>query len=159
MGTACAQSYANIFMVRFKEKDIYPLTKGRAEQYLRYIENIFFIWKGMEKEMENFFNKINKNHPSIKFDPKYSISDFEFIDVLVRKDEQKRLQTTVFKKKTNRQSYLHATSDHLATFKKSIPCSQILRFKRFIQQTANSSAIAKYCKSNLQKELVTHLCL
>ena len=68
--------------------------------------------------MENLFHKINKKHPSIKFYSKYSISDFEFIDVLVHKDEQKRLQTTRFKKKTNRQSYLHATSDHLASFKK-----------------------------------------
>ena len=56
--------------------------------------------------MENFLNKINKKHPSIKFDPKYSISDFESIDVLIHKDEQKRLQTTLFKKKTNKQTVL-----------------------------------------------------
>ena len=93
--------------------------------------------------MENFLNKINK-HPSIKFDPKYSISDFEFIDVLIHKDEQKRLQTTLFKKKANKQTALLSL------------CS-ILKVKRFFQQIANSSAIAKYCESKLQKEVMTHL--
>ena len=82
MGTACAPSYTNIFMARFEEKHIYPLTKDRVERYLRYTDDIFFIWKEMEKEMETFFNKINKKHSSIKFNPKYSMSDFEFIDVL-----------------------------------------------------------------------------
>ena len=109
MGTACAPSYANMFVARFEEKHIYLLTKGRVEPYLRYIDNIFFISKGTEKKMENFFNKINKKHSSIKFDLKYSLSDFEFIDGLAQKDEQKGLHKTLFKKKTNRQSYLHAT--------------------------------------------------
>ena len=117
MGTACAPSYANIFMARFEEKHIYPLTKDRVERYLRYTDDIFFIWKEMEKEMETFFNKINKKHSSIKFNPKYSMSDFEFIDVLVYKDEKRRLQTTLYKEKKNRQSYLHGTSDQLASLK------------------------------------------
>lgn len=68
MGT----SYANIFMARLEEKHIKPLTKGRLERYLRYADNIFDIWKGTEKEMQNFFNQFNKKHPPIKFDQKYS---------------------------------------------------------------------------------------
>ena len=134
-------------MARSEENHIYRLTKDRVERYLRYTDDIFFFGKEMEKEMETFFNKINKKHPSIKFDHKYSISDFEFIDVLVYKDEKRRLQTTLYKEKTSRQSYLHATSDHLASLKNSIPYSQILRVKRIFQQIANSSAIAKYSKA------------
>ena len=128
MGT----SYANTFMARLEEKHIKPLTKGRLERYLRYADNIFDIWKGTEKEMQNFFNQFNKKHPSIKFDPdpKYSISDFEFFDVLVHKDEEERLQTTIFKKKTNRQSYLHATSDHLASMKKKYSVQSNTAFQR-----------------------------
>ena len=142
MGTACAPSYTNIFMARFEEKHIYPLTKDRVEQYLRYTDDFFFIWKEVEKKKETFFNKINKKHPSIKFNLKYSISDFEFIDVLVYKDEKRRLQKTLYKeKKKNRQSYLHGKSDQLASLKNSIPYSQQCKIS---QQTTNSSAIAKY---------------
>ena len=50
MGTACAPSYTNIFMARFEEKHIYPLTKDRVEQYLRYTDDFFFIWKEVEKK-------------------------------------------------------------------------------------------------------------
>ena len=104
-------------MARSEENHIYRLTKDRVERYLRYTDDIFFFWKEMEKEMETFFNKINKKHSSIKFNPKYSMSDFEFIDVLVYKDEKRRLQTTLYKEKKNRQSYLHGTSDQLASLK------------------------------------------
>ena len=30
MGTACAQRYANFFMVRFEEKHIYPFIKDKV---------------------------------------------------------------------------------------------------------------------------------
>ena len=45
--------------------------------------------------------KINKKHPSIKFDQKHSKSEIEFLDALVYKDEQQRLQTIQFNKKTD----------------------------------------------------------
>ena len=35
MGTACAPSYANIFMARFEEKHIYSIIKGKVDLYLR----------------------------------------------------------------------------------------------------------------------------
>ena len=63
---------------------------------------------------------------------------------IIFKDEQQRLQTTPFNKKTDRQSYLHAKLNITVSLKKSVPCSQILRVKIFFQQTANPSAIVKY---------------
>ena len=99
MGTPCAPSYANIFMERFEQKHIYPFIKGKVDLHLRYIDDIFFIWKVMEKKLKNFFNEINKKHPSIKFDQKYSKSKIEFLYVSIYKDEHQRLQTTLFKKK------------------------------------------------------------
>ena len=56
----------------------------QSKLYLKYIE-IFF------------FNEINKKHHSIKFVKKYSKSEIVFLDVLICKDEQQRLQTTIFK--------------------------------------------------------------
>ena len=39
---------------------------------MRYCDDIFFIWNGKDEKVKNFFNKINKRHPYIKFDQKYS---------------------------------------------------------------------------------------
>ena len=50
--------------------------------------------------------------------------------VLVYKDEQQKIQITLCKKSTDKQSYLHAKSNHPVSLKKSIPSSQILRVKR-----------------------------
>ena len=108
-------------MARFEQKYTYPYVKTKVDLYLRY---------GTEEELKKFFNEINKKHPSIKFDQKYSKSKIEFLDDLVYKDEQQKLQTILFKKITGKQSYLHAKSDHPASLKKSIPYSQILRVKR-----------------------------
>ena len=74
MGTVYAPIYANIFMARFEQKHIYPFIKGKVDFYLRHIDGTFFIWKSTEEELKNFFKEINKKHPSIKFDQKYSKS-------------------------------------------------------------------------------------
>ena len=58
MGTACATSYANIFMARFEQKHIYPFIKGKVNLYLRYIDDTFFIWKDTEEELKNFMKSI-----------------------------------------------------------------------------------------------------
>ena len=60
VGTARAPSYASIFMTRFEEKHIYTFIKNKVELvelYLRYIDDIVFVWKGSEKELKNFFNE------------------------------------------------------------------------------------------------------
>ena len=62
MGTACAPSYADIFA----QKHIYLFIKDKVDLYLRYIDNIFFIWKDALEKLKNFFNAINKNDPSFQ---------------------------------------------------------------------------------------------
>ena len=117
---------------------------------MRYSDDIFFIWKGKDEKVKNFFNKINKSHPYIKFDQKYSKPQ-------IYKDEQQRLQTTLFKKNTDRQSYLHAKYDHPVSLKKVYRSVKYCESKESVQQTANSSAIVQYCKDNLQKVVMTLL--
>ena len=68
MGTNCAPSYGNIFMVDCKRKYIYPLNKSMPMLYLRYIADIFMIWKGRHDQLQVFLKKLDKHHPTIKFD-------------------------------------------------------------------------------------------
>ena len=79
--------------------------------------------------------------------------------VLVYKDEQQKLQITLCKKNTDKQSYLHAKSNHSVSLKKSIPSCQMLRVKRICSTNSEFECNCKDCKSNLQKEVMTHLSL
>ena len=72
MGTKCAPSYANIFVDIFEETHIYPLIKEKVQLYLRYVDDIVFLWTGSENKLQQFISKINEVHPSMKFDFNYS---------------------------------------------------------------------------------------
>ena len=130
MGTKCAPPYANIFMGAFEERHIYPRILHKTRLYLRYIDDIMFIWKGTEKELKKFLDEINLQHPTIKFDHKSSRSEIEFLDLKIYKDAQGKLATKLYSKPTDRQAYLHKSSAHPHHLKKSIPYGQALRMRR-----------------------------
>ena len=130
VGTICAPAYANIFMTNFELKYIYPYIKDKIKMFLRFIDDLFMIWIGSEQELLNFMSDLNKKHPSIKFEFKYSQTKIEFLDVLVCKDQNNMQQTTIYRKQTDRQNYLDARSEHPKSLKDSIPYSQALRIKQ-----------------------------
>ena len=68
MGTKCAPTYAAIFKGLFEETHILSRIKGHILLYARYIDDIFFVWRGSEEELEKLLDTINTLHPSIKFD-------------------------------------------------------------------------------------------
>ena len=135
MGSICSPSYANIFMGFFESKYIYPIIRGKCKLYTRYIDDIFLIWHGTEKELTEFFKKINNFHHTIKFDPKYSFTEINFLDTVVYKDNKYKLQTKVYHKPTDRTSLLHYKSEHPSGTKTSIIYSQALRIKRICSET------------------------
>lgn len=129
MGTICAPSYANIFMAKFEEKYIYPYIKELSLLYLRYTDDIFIIWKGSKEELIKFINELNQKHNYIKFDYEFSTKKIPFLDTMVYIDTNNKLQTTLYRKPTDQQAYLHAKSEHPKSLKNSIAYSQTLRIK------------------------------
>ena len=130
MGTKCAPTYANIFMGKFEETHIYPRINDKTRIYLRYIDDLFFIWKGTEQELREFFNEMNTIHPTIKFDYEFSKKEIHFLDLMIFKDATGNLATKVYTKPTDCQAYLHKTSAHPNHVKTSIPYGQALRLRR-----------------------------
>ena len=59
MGTVCAPSYANLFMAPVYLKDMSLL-------YLRYIDDIFIIWKGTKEQLITFINELNEKYKTIR---------------------------------------------------------------------------------------------
>ena len=64
MGTVCVVSYVDLFMAQFKEKHN---IKYMSLLYLRYIVDIFIIWKGTKEQLITFINELNNKNKTIKF--------------------------------------------------------------------------------------------
>ena len=136
MGTKCAVIYANLFMSHFEETHIYPLIANKCPFYKRFIDDIFLLWTGTLDELKIFIEDLNRLHPTIKFDAKYSRTSVEFLDTRVYKSNDGKLQTTLYTKPTDRQSYLHSKSYHPQSCKRSIAYSQALRIKKICSDPA-----------------------
>ena len=103
-------------MYEFEERYIYPILKNKSSSYLRFIDNIFMVWIKSENELKSFINEIKRSF--IKFDFKFSKEKFEFLDTLVYKDHNNRLQKILSKKQVDHQNYLDAKSAHTLSLKK-----------------------------------------
>ena len=63
---------------------------------------------------------------------KYSQHKIEFHHTLIYKDKNNNIETTLYKKPTDRQNYIHSKSDHpFLYWKKSIAYSQALRLNNW----------------------------
>ena len=128
MGTKMAPAYANIFMDKIESEMLqnFPL---KPSHYMRYIDDIFFIWPHGHSTLKDFHHFVNSFHHSIKFTFEISTSEIPFLDVLV-KLRSNSISTSVFYKPTDNHQYLHFSSSHPLSLKKSIVFSQCLRLKR-----------------------------
>ena len=79
MGTTCTLSQTNILMEHFEGKFIYSLIKIFLFIYLRFIDEILFMWTGSKKDLENVLNKLNADRPLIKLKCKVSKEIISFL--------------------------------------------------------------------------------
>ena len=127
MGTKFV-SYACIFMdiveTKFlSQQEIKPLV------WLRYIDDIFFVWLKGEDKLLQFMEKLNEFHPSLKFTYEYSRTKVNFLDVVVDVGACQLISSPFFKP-TDCYQYLHYESLHPAHVRRSIVYNQGLRIKR-----------------------------
>ena len=87
------------------------------------------IWTHGSEELEQFITRANSTHPSIKFTTEISSFSLPFLDVLVSVTET-GIKTSLYRKPTDRPTYLMYCSFHPHHIKSSIVFSQLLRLKR-----------------------------
>ena len=97
------------------------------------------IWSGTKEELISFIDELNKKNKTIKFDYKIFAKQTEFLDAMAYKDQQQKIQTAVFRKPTDQQTYLYAQSNQYKSLKDSIPYSQALRIKAICSATSEFS--------------------
>ncbi|CAJ0950195.1 unnamed protein product [Ranitomeya imitator] len=137
MGAAFAPSYACLFLGLWERKvfitDATPLSSN-IHMWTRYIDDIFAIWQGTEKDLLKFVEELNINDSNIKLTCHYSRDSVNFLDVRIHRGEDDLLQSDLHRKETSVNTLLHSTSAHPRHLKNSIPYGQFLRAKRICSQ-------------------------
>ena len=104
----------------------------RPHLWRRFIDDIFFLWRGTEEELEKFIKHINSQHEHIKFTATYDRQSrsVPFLDVEVSIDEDGYIQTDLYKKPTSVAQYLMPSSCHPSHITRNIPYSLAYRLLR-----------------------------
>ena len=135
MGTRVAPTYACLFM-GWLEELILGLwsNQQKTKPYLwrRYIDDVFFIWRGDVQELKDFIHFINQQHPNIKFVATFDseTKSIPFLDMLISINKDGYLETDLYKKETARIKYLLPSSCHPGHITKNIPYSLGYRLLR-----------------------------
>ena len=59
------------------------------------------IWNGTKAELMTFIKELNEKHKTIKFDFQISRRKITFLDVMLYKDKNNNIQTTLYRKPTD----------------------------------------------------------
>ena len=118
------------------ENEFLSLRSDKPLVWLRYIDDVFFIWTHGEKELHKFMEDLNNHQPNIKFTYTFSKNCVPFLDLDVQVSGGE-LTTNLHIKPTDRHQYLHFTSSHPNHTKRSIVYSPALRVSRIYSRERN----------------------
>ena len=93
---------------------------------VKFIDDIWGIFRDTEVELNSFAEYCNSFHETIKFMVEYSKKSITFLDVTTYQEENK-IKAMLFVKPTDSHSYLDFSSCHPQNIKSSIPYSKFLR--------------------------------
>ena len=106
-------------------------TKYIIEHWKRFIDDCFITWKKNEN-LDLFEEILNNLHPSIKFTKDTDDDRIPFLDLLVIKTAEGKIETDIFYKKTNAHRYLCFESAHPRKIKRNIPFILAQRITRIV---------------------------
>uniref|UniRef100_A0A8C5PH59 Helix-turn-helix domain-containing protein n=1 Tax=Leptobrachium leishanense TaxID=445787 RepID=A0A8C5PH59_9ANUR len=131
MGTRFAPSYANLFMSYWENQFVYSGHDWGSSLvlYRRYIDDIFFIWRGDLISLNAFLNHLNSNTWGISLTTDISDAKVHFLDLEILREGNTLITKTYFKQ-VDINSFIHIESCHHAPWLTNIPKGQILRIRR-----------------------------
>ncbi|XP_077148180.1 uncharacterized protein LOC143808889 isoform X2 [Ranitomeya variabilis] len=152
MGAKCAPAYANTFLGWWEEKFVYPLPAfaTHVHAWLRFIDDIFILWKGTEEDCVEFFNTLNSNPYNIYLTYSFSASEITFLDLRIF-SHGNGLATDLYRKPTATNSLLEFTSFHPWHTKVGVPTGQFLRVRRNCTRDCDFSVQARDLTDRFQQ--------
>ena len=123
--------------MEFVEKEILSRCDPdiKPVMWVRYVDDIFILFKGNEDQLNRLVDFANSILPSIEFTTEIEV-DFKlaFLDVLVIRDcNSNSLKFSVYRKSTNSESYIHFYSGHSKQIKSNVIMNFAIRALRICE--------------------------
>ena len=134
MGSPISPLTVNLFMEELKVKALSSVPHPLL--WLRYVDDTFVIQE--EKQSQQLLQHINSQDPHIQFTIEEPNKEgaLLFLDTLVSPDPNNTLVTTVYRKPTHTDQYLHWDSNHFTTAKK---CFQYFSIRAKVVYTSQQA--------------------
>lgn len=132
MGSKMSPNFSSLYVASFENEFVLNQRNPfyfNIKLWRRYVDDIFVIFEGSIQSLMDFYNYLNSSHQHLKFSLNHSVSAISFLDIMIRREDN-RLITDLYRKETDKCSFLHANSFHPPHMKKSLPISQFNRVKR-----------------------------
>ena len=142
MGTRMAPNYAIIFM-HYLEKNFLSNYPRQPKIWLRFIVDIFMIWKDGKLELDKFLAALSSRHQTIKFTHTTDQNEIPFLGTVVYRSSN-RIHTRIYHKPTDQKYYLHYHSAHPRNQKNSVPYGFLIRCKRICTEDYHFEQEVKY---------------
>lgn len=124
MGSICAPNYANLFVGFFEKNFVLNadinVHYSKILKWYRFIDEVFCLFHGSVNELQDFFDRLNNFNANLSFTMEYSQERVHFLDMWVIKN-QGRLTTTLYRKETDKNTLLLASSFHSTPLKRGLP--------------------------------------
>lgn len=125
MGSSISVFFANAFMYTRHRSIINNPPQGLSLM-VRYIDDLFFIWGGTKQDLISLIS----SDPLVEYTfQEEEDGSIPFLDIRVSRSSGS-LKTSLYRKPTDGQQYLHFNSCHPLHTKASIPFAQVCRFRR-----------------------------
>jgi hypothetical protein len=149
MGKQYAPSFANLYMCCWEEQVIREFGPGKLSSWMRYLDDIFGVWEGNMTDFILFIQSVNGIDPNIQITSTTSLSDVQFLDLVIFKTSYSKLSTMVYLKPTSSLKLIHPKSLHPRHLKEAVIYSQILRYYRNTQHDVNFRSILRKIKQKV----------
>lgn len=129
----------------------------RIGLWTRNINDIFIIWQGTKDEFAQFMTLLNDNNCGLRFTLEIHTNHLPFLDVLISRGDEGRLNTTIYRKPTSTNSLLHWKSYHPVPLKKGYPLWAILAPEKKLLHTCRISGPSRGSPHTLPREGLSRL--
>ena len=133
MGSPLSPILANLCM-EFLETDIMAMCPQHIKPtlWVRYVDDIFLVYKWSDAHFQEFFRYVNSFLPSIQFTVEHEVDNvLPFLDVAVCHDPTNHLfKFSVHRKPTNAENYIHFFSFHSPQVKSNVIVNFVIRAYR-----------------------------
>ena len=127
MGSPLGPVLANIFMCHIESNALRDFSEAKPNLYFRFVDDVFLAFT-CRNDMLQFFNWMNVQHSNIKFTLEEEVNNkLSFLDVLVTRDDQGTLNTSVYRKATFSGLYLQWSSFVPKRFKRGLVIGLVSR--------------------------------